>query len=82
MLERFKVPANEQVYVEEEALRHTVTSIFEKVGLSRTDAMESADVLVTADLRGVESHGVSNMLRRYVIQLPSNQQSPKHPLTP
>ena len=49
MLERFKVPANEQVYVEEEALRHTVTSIFEKVGLSRTDAMESADVLVTAD---------------------------------
>jgi len=66
MLERFKVPANEQIYVEEEALRHTVTAIFEKVGLSRTDAMESADVLVTADLRGVESHGVSNMLRRYV----------------
>ena len=28
--------------------------------------MESSDVLVTADLRGVESHGVSNMLRRYV----------------
>ena len=66
MLERFKVPVSEQVYVAEEALRHTSTAIFEKVGLSRIDAMESSDVLVTADLRGVESHGVSNMLRRYV----------------
>ena len=76
MLERFKVPANEQVYVEEEALRHTVTSIFEKVGLSRTDAMESADVLVTADLRGVESHGVSNMLRTYVQMYQEGKSNP------
>ncbi len=60
ILERFKVPASDQVRVAEAALRHTVTSIFEKVGLSHEDAAEGADVLVRTDLRGVESHDVSN----------------------
>ena len=52
--------------VTESALRTTVKAIFEKLGLSPTDAAEGADVLVMSDLRGVESHGVSNMLRKYV----------------
>jgi len=30
------------------------------------DAAEGADVLTMTDLRGVETHGVSNMLRAYV----------------
>jgi len=30
------------------------------------DAHLGADVLITADLRGVASHGVSNILQRYV----------------
>ena len=66
ILERFKVPATDQVHVAEVALRQTVTRIFEKIGLSHEDAAEGADVLVMTDLRGVESHGVSNMLRVYV----------------
>jgi LDH2 family malate/lactate/ureidoglycolate dehydrogenase len=44
----------------------TVTDIFLKMGMSKKDAAQSADVLVYADVRGIESHGVSNMLRRYV----------------
>jgi len=34
ILERFQVPASDQMRVAEAALRQTVTSIFEKVGLS------------------------------------------------
>ena len=66
ILERFKVPAKDQVHVSEAALRRTVTQIFEKLGLSPEDAAEGADVLTMTDLRGVETHGVSNMLRVYV----------------
>ena len=66
MLERFKVPLEDQVRVPEDALRETVAAIFEKVGVPADDAAVGADVLVSTDLRGVETHGVSNMLRVYV----------------
>jgi L-2-hydroxycarboxylate dehydrogenase (NAD+) len=66
ILERFKVPAKDQVLVSEAALRRTVTEIFEKLGVSTEDSAEAADVLTMTDLRGVETHGVSNMLRAYV----------------
>jgi LDH2 family malate/lactate/ureidoglycolate dehydrogenase len=66
MLERFKVPEADRVLVPEESLRETVSAVFEKMGETPEDAALGADVLVTADLRGVETHGVSNMLRAYV----------------
>lgn len=66
ILERFKPAAGDIVQVPEPSLRKTVTALFEKVGLPPEDAAEGADVLVSTDLRGVESHGVSNMLRVYI----------------
>lgn len=66
MLERFKVPETDQVRVPESSLRKAVQGIFEKCGVPVESAAIGADVLVTADLRGVETHGVSNMLRIYV----------------
>ena len=69
MLERFKVPESDQIRISANSLRKTVSAIFEKMGELPTDAEIAADVLVTADLRGVESHGVSNMLRVYVQQI-------------
>src|SRR2546427_10535243 len=66
ILERFKVPEKDQVLVSEAALRRTVTQIFEKLGVSPEDSAEAADVLAMTDLRGVETHRVSNMLRAYV----------------
>ena len=66
MLERFKVPHEDEVRVPEGSLRETVTSVFEKMGVEPDDAALGADVLVATDLRGVETHGVSNMLRAYV----------------
>ncbi|MQA06712.1 MAG: hypothetical protein GEV07_29765 [Streptosporangiales bacterium] len=57
------VPKQEPyLLVSPEALRATVESIFESVGFPSTDARRSADALVAADLRGVESHGVSKDL--------------------
>ena len=66
MLERFHVPKDIAVRVKPEHMDLTVKAIFEKMGMSRKDAAQAADVLVYADVRGIESHGVSNMLRRYV----------------
>ena len=77
ILERFKVPAKDIVRVPEAALRRTVTQIFEKLGVSPEDAAEGADVLTMTDLRGVETHGVSNMLRMYVQHYKSGQLEPK-----
>ena len=66
MLERFHVPHDIAVHVQIEDMRATVEDIFRKMGMPEDDAVQSADVLVYADARGIESHGVSNMLRSYV----------------
>ena len=66
MLPRFRVNLDEAINVSGDDLKATVASIFEKVGVPSEDAELGADVLVLADLRGVDSHGVSNMLRSYL----------------
>ena len=77
MLDRFKVPLEDQVRVSDAALRQTVAAIFEKCNLTPEDAAIGADVLVTTDLRGVESHGVSNMLRTYVQSFQNSNYNPR-----
>ena len=77
ILERFKVPQKDQVLVSEGALRRTVTQIFEKLGVSPEDSAEGADVLTMTDLRGVETHGVSNMLRAYVRDYRAGKLDPR-----
>jgi LDH2 family malate/lactate/ureidoglycolate dehydrogenase len=51
------------VRVGADPLRRHVTSIFERLGLPAEDAATAADVLVQADLMGVDSHGVSNYIQ-------------------
>jgi LDH2 family malate/lactate/ureidoglycolate dehydrogenase len=77
ILERFKVPQQDQVLVSEAALRRTVTQIFEKLGVTRDDAADAADALTMTDLRGVETHGVSNMLRAYVRDYKAGKLDPR-----
>jgi LDH2 family malate/lactate/ureidoglycolate dehydrogenase len=76
ILERFKVPPTDQILVSESALRQTVAQIFEKLGVNREDAAEATDVLTMTDLRGVETHGVSNMLRAYVRDYKAGKLNP------
>ena len=66
MLDRFKIKEQDTVRVEESALRTTAAAIFREMSVPEDDAKIAADVLVTADLRGVDTHGVSNLLRQYV----------------
>ena len=66
MLEQFKVSHDDAEFVQGDDLKKTVAGIFEKLGVSPDDALLAADVQVLADLRGVDSHGVSNMLKSYI----------------
>ncbi len=47
-------------------LRGLVEEIFIKCGVPKDDAVLGADVLIFADESGIDTHGVSNMLRSYV----------------
>jgi LDH2 family malate/lactate/ureidoglycolate dehydrogenase len=66
MLEQFHVPEDIAIRVPQENMRATVEDIFRKMRMPDEDAVQAADVLMYADIRGVESHGVSNMMRAYV----------------
>ena len=66
MLSQFKVPAENEVRVSEQELKRTVEQIFLKMGVRKSDAVLGADVLTMADMRGVDTHGVSNILCGYV----------------
>ena len=66
MLKHFLVPEKDRVLVSETDARAGMERLFESQGLSSADASLAADVLILADLRGCESHGVSNMVRRYI----------------
>jgi LDH2 family malate/lactate/ureidoglycolate dehydrogenase len=63
---RFEVPDDIAVRVDAEDMRATVEGIFQSLGAPEADARRSADVLIYADLRGIDSHGVSNMTPIYV----------------
>ena len=65
MLEHFHVPEEDKVMVRRADLFKATTDLFEAFGMPREDSELAADGLVTADIRGCETHGVSNMLRVY-----------------
>ena len=81
MLERFKVPDADRVYVPADRVRQATEAVFLAMGLSGENAWQAADVLVTNDLRGVETHGVSNMLRSYVAGYRSGNLNPAPAVT-
>ena len=76
MLEQFKVREGDAVRVSSGALASTVQAVFAAMGVPDDDAALAADVLVSADLRGVDSHGVSNQLRSYVAAYRDGRTNP------
>ncbi|MGB5758459.1 MAG: Ldh family oxidoreductase [Acidimicrobiales bacterium] len=64
--ERFTVPDELAVRVPQQIMRATVEGILRTQGLSDADAIQAADTLLYADLRGIDSHGVSNMFPIYM----------------
>ena len=65
LLERFKVPEEDRIYVQRDRMQAATEAVFKSCGLSDEDAKLSTDVLMLSDMRGCETHGVSNMLRLY-----------------
>ncbi len=63
---RLKVPESIAVRVQAAAMRATVEDLFVAAGMSADHARAAADVLIWADLRGIDSHGVSNMMTYYL----------------
>jgi len=77
MLERFHVSEEDAVRINHNKMHSVTRQIFEKMGLSEEDAELSADVLIYADLNGVDTHGVSNMLRSYVRMYQTKRVNPR-----
>ncbi len=65
-LARFKIPDHLVARVPAEDMREAVVDLFVAAGMPEDDARQSADVLIWADLRGIDSHGVSNMMVFYL----------------
>lgn len=66
----------DEVRVRAEALKEFCVRVFRALDVPEEDARITADVLVQADLRGIESHGVAR-LRRYVDGLRSGMMAPR-----
>ncbi len=65
-LDAFHVREKDAVRVSHEPLKDLTQGLISKMGVPVDDAALAADVLVSADLKGHDSHGVSNMLPLYI----------------
>jgi len=57
-------------------MREATEAVFTACGMDEKGAATCADVLLSNDLRGNDSHGVSNMLRKYVGWFRNGDQNP------
>ena len=73
MLDRFKVPDKDKIFVPVENITKVTEKILEAAGVSKEGAKNSTSVLIGNDLRGVETHGVSNGLRLYIEKYTSGE---------
>lgn len=70
----------ESVTVSSDALLDWTQRVFETTGMSAADAHTAADVLVTANLRGVDSHGILR-IKPYLDRLTSGLNNPRPNIT-
>ena len=71
-----QIPEEIAVRVAYEAMHDLVVRILTAFGFSAEDAGATADVLLYADVRGIDTHGVSNMLPHYVTWLREGSLNP------
>lgn len=55
----------EDYFVSEEKLRHFLIDVFKNLNVPEKDAEIIADVLITADLKGIDTHGVQRLKMYY-----------------
>jgi len=76
LLKHFQVPDDVAVRVDIDKLRSATEKVFMKCGVPEAEAKLGTDVLMFADESGIDTHGVSNMLRAYVNQYSTNALNP------
>ena len=54
-------PAPDSIYIPSESLRSFMERVFAALGVPAEDARITADVLLEADLRGIDSHGIGRL---------------------
>ena len=77
MLEQFHIQESDAVRIDHRRLYKILVDIFTYLGCPVADAAQAADVLVTTDLRGVESHGISGQFKTYIKEYQSGVTNPK-----
>lgn len=77
MLERFRVPEDLAVHVAPATMRQAVEDIFIALGMTEDFAARCAAALLYADTRGIDSHGVSNVMQSYVAGLREGRINPR-----
>ena len=76
MLDRFKANSNEIIFVKGSSLENISKTILIKEGMRPSFAASVSKALVAADMRGVDTHGASNLLQPYVEWIRNNKINP------
>ncbi len=76
MDQHHQIPEEIAIRILSEDIHSAVRDIFQHLGMPDDDAERCADVLTYADLRGIDSHGVSNMMPIYVRWLREGKINP------
>ena len=71
------MPAVKKYLFPPEALRDYMVRVLTAAGLGRADAAIAADVLLAADMRGVESHGIIRLFPYYSARLRAGLVNPR-----
>jgi len=68
---------NETVWVEFDLLEQFMRDVFIELGVPENDARICAEVLITADKRGIDSHGINRMKPIYYDRIKEGIQFPE-----
>ncbi len=69
--------AEERIRVDSEKLKTLAARELMKLGVPESDAAVTADVLVSADLRGIETHGIVSLVPFYIKGIKEGRINPK-----
>jgi len=65
------------VWVDFDSLENFMVDVFKGIGVPEEDARICADVLITSDKRGIDSHGIGRLKPMYYDRIKAGIQSPK-----
>lgn len=66
-----------ETFVSFDVLENFMRDVFIKLGIHETDAASAAEILITSDKRGIESHGIARMKDFYYDRIKNGTLNPK-----